>query len=122
MSVDPLAQLGREALKRALLLIEEMAADVPTLYDGWAENIAELHTTLDALGPLPPIRRVVEAAVALVPWLEAIRLGERWLPDWACRECVPHSDVLKDGFRCRYHEAIAQTRGQSPATTTGTRY
>jgi hypothetical protein len=27
--------------------------------------------------------------------------------DWACKECVPFSDILKDGFQCKYHEAIA---------------
>ena len=26
--------------------------------------------------------------------------------DWACKECVPFSDILKDGFQCKYHEAI----------------
>jgi hypothetical protein len=27
--------------------------------------------------------------------------------DWACAECRPYSDMLKDGFRCAYHEARA---------------
>ena len=26
--------------------------------------------------------------------------------DWACKECVPFSDILKDGFQCKYHKAI----------------
>ena len=26
--------------------------------------------------------------------------------DWACKECVPFSDILKEGFQCRSHEAI----------------
>jgi hypothetical protein len=26
--------------------------------------------------------------------------------DWACKECVPFSDILKDGFQCKYHEAM----------------
>lgn len=25
--------------------------------------------------------------------------------DWACAECKPHSDMLKDGFACDYHRA-----------------
>ena len=28
------------------------------------------------------------------------------LPDHACCECVPHSDMLVDGWRCGYHEAL----------------
>jgi hypothetical protein len=25
--------------------------------------------------------------------------------DWACRQCKPESDMLREGFRCHYHEA-----------------
>lgn len=32
------------------------------------------------------------------------RLGAR--QDWACADCVPHSDCLKSGFRCYYHQAV----------------
>jgi len=40
--------------------------------------------------------------------------------DWACAECRPNSDMLKDGFQCSYHSALAagkqaleQTQGES---------
>lgn len=26
--------------------------------------------------------------------------------DWACKECVPHSDMLREGFQCSYHLAV----------------
>ena len=26
--------------------------------------------------------------------------------DHACRDCYPHSDILKEGFVCAYHEAV----------------
>ena len=29
--------------------------------------------------------------------------------DWACVECHPDSEILKEGFRCAYHDAIAIT-------------
>lgn len=31
------------------------------------------------------------------------------LPDHACAECLPHSDMLKPGFQCVYHEALSAT-------------
>jgi hypothetical protein len=33
------------------------------------------------------------------------RLGGQ--QDWACVKCVPHSDMLVDGFTCYYHRALA---------------
>jgi len=34
-----------------------------------------------------------------------IRRRETDLPDHACAECVPYSDMLKEGFRCAFHIA-----------------
>lgn len=28
--------------------------------------------------------------------------------DWACAQCKPHSDMIKDGFVCGYHRAEAR--------------
>jgi hypothetical protein len=36
--------------------------------------------------------------------------------DWACVECRPHSDVIKRGFRCSYHAALALL-GMTETTT-----
>ena len=33
--------------------------------------------------------------------------------DWACKECVPHSDILIEGFACQYHAAIASVKEKS---------
>jgi len=30
------------------------------------------------------------------------------LPDHACAACVPHSDILIDGFVCAYHAALKE--------------
>lgn len=32
------------------------------------------------------------------------------LPDHACAQCVPHSDILIEGFVCAYHTAIAKVK------------
>lgn len=48
-----------------------------------------------------------------------VRLVEpRWgmFPgDWACVECVPTSDILRDGFLCGYHAARAALATPAPA-------
>lgn len=28
--------------------------------------------------------------------------------DWACAECKPHSDMIKAGFQCGWHRALAR--------------
>ena len=33
--------------------------------------------------------------------------AERRNGDWACAECRPHSDMLKEGWSCGYHRALA---------------
>lgn len=38
------------------------------------------------------------------------RLGDPPL-DHACAECVPHSDIIVDGFQCYYHKAVAIAGG-----------
>ena len=43
---------------------------------------------------------------ALQTVLEALEKHGVAPKDWACKECVPFSDILKDGFQCKYHEAI----------------
>jgi hypothetical protein len=36
--------------------------------------------------------------------------------DWACAECIPHSDMLKSGFLCAYHAAGALIVTPAPDT------
>ena len=43
---------------------------------------------------------------ALALALEALEKHGVAPKDWACKESVPFSDILKDGFQCKYHEAI----------------
>lgn len=45
------------------------------------------------------LRRLVEKLEQVEPWQRGL--------DHACAECVPHSDMLVQGFRCSYHEAKA---------------
>ncbi len=40
----------------------------------------------------------------LAEWLA--RNTDRWVKDHACARCVPHSDMLEEGFRCVPHQAI----------------
>jgi hypothetical protein len=44
---------------------------------------------------------------ALKMALEALEKHGVAPKDWACKECAPFSDMLKDGFQCKYHAAIA---------------
>lgn len=34
-------------------------------------------------------------------------MGWQRMPDWACRQCRPNSEMLVDGFVCALHEADA---------------
>jgi hypothetical protein len=43
------------------------------------------------------------AMLVAASWVK--RIGSQ--QDWACLECVPHSDCLVAGFRCNYHRALA---------------
>jgi hypothetical protein len=42
---------------------------------------------------------------------DKLKIWAKWIvrqnvyPDHACAECVPHSDILKPGYLCPYHEA-----------------
>lgn len=45
-------------------------------------------------------------------WIAQHKLS--YFADWACAQCVPHSDMLVKGFVCCYHEALALT-GDSDA-------
>lgn len=40
-------------------------------------------------------------------WAKWIVQRGRGLPDHACVECAPHSEILKQGFQCTYHQALA---------------
>ena len=67
------------------------------------------------------MRGVVEADLSGV-W----RLLDSWRPigwvDHACRECLPHGEILIDGFRCAYHvvKALAALKSKSqPGGTNG---
>ena len=51
---------------------------------------------------------------------EELAEAEKWIlqhpaphsPDHACRHCVPHSDILVDGFVCAYHRAAIRARSE----------
>jgi hypothetical protein len=40
-------------------------------------------------------------------WAKWISRRGADLPDHACAECVPHSEMIDAGFQCVYHQAIA---------------
>jgi len=44
--------------------------------------------------------------------LEALKKYGTPPGDWACKECRPNSDMLKAGFMCSYHVAIAAAEAQ----------
>jgi hypothetical protein len=50
--------------------------------------------------------RVAIEKAKLEQVLEALERHGVAPKDWACKECVPFSDILKDGFQCKYHKAI----------------
>lgn len=45
-----------------------------------------------------------EVALDLIPL--AADAAEKQNGDWACAECRPHSDMLKEGWTCSYHRAL----------------
>jgi hypothetical protein len=76
---------------------------------GWCKE-AIVDRVADAIERLTAER---EAALTLIRGLSKRieREAEHgsWLPDHACAECAPHSEILRDGFRCYRHRALALT-------------
>lgn len=53
---------------------------------------------------------LVEALAKLVRQVDrhaASVFGRAWMPDHACRECVPRGEIVVEGFRCGLHLARA---------------
>ena len=50
---------------------------------------------------------IVRAVNSHVRWAKWIAKRGNDLPDHACAECVPGGDLVKAGFQCVYHEALA---------------
>jgi len=72
---------------RVLAVIEPQAGS-----GVWLEEAAEEQATAAT-------QREIMFARAIV--------GREWRPDHACGECVPGGEIVRDGFRCAYHEALA---------------
>lgn len=72
------------------------------------EAIRALYAGLIRQGWTPPGRAFVSTHDGDEP---AILVAASWVirggahQDWACAQCVPHSDVLSPGFQCYYHRA-----------------
>jgi len=62
-----------------------------------------------------PAPQPAPAAVNQV-MLEALKKHGTPPGDWACKECRPNSDMLKAGFLCSYHAAIAAAEAQQGET------
>lgn len=78
---------------------------VALLVSEWKEGSQE---RMFALGD-----RIVAALNSHDRWAKWIIQRGLGLPDHACAECVPHSDMLVAGFQCVYHEALAAA-GEQP--------
>jgi hypothetical protein len=52
---------------------------------------------------------IVRACNSHAIWAKWIVQRGPGLPDHACAECVPGGELVKAGFQCVYHEALAAT-------------
>lgn len=66
------------------------------------------HVLLKAATALDAMPQLVDALESLVKQFD--RNGVRFLPDHACAECVPESEMLVAGFLCGNHAARAALR------------
>lgn len=62
----------------------------------------------DTVAPLSLVAHLLRQLDRVEPWQRGL--------DHACAECVPHSDILVEGFRCAYHEGKALVAAQTPET------
>lgn len=55
---------------------------------------------------------IVRACNSHASWAKWIVQRGPGLPDHACAECVPGGELVKAGFQCVYHEALAAAGAQ----------
>lgn len=97
------------------LAIEEVKALGPCFMD-------DITISFGGASPAPSAKQepsVPDQALALVNLLQRwaswiVRERPKNLLDHACARCVPHSDMLVDGFSCVYHEALDTIGGLIP--------
>ena len=62
-------------------------------------GLNEIRKRLQDLCYLPPTHAVVP--IRFIEWVSR----QESMPDHACYECVPNSEILEQGFRCAVHHA-----------------
>ena len=85
--------------------IQERLRELANLYEYDKHN---RHITLREAADL--IDRLREELAAAEKWM--LKHPAPQSPDHACRHCVPHSDILVDGFVCAYHRAANRARNE----------
>lgn len=112
---------GWTLVRRALdLLIAEHkygAGMFPQVADKHREDIDAIRTVLTSVdfyesriklqcaAPAAPV--VAASQDKMHKWAKWISMNPPALPDHACAQCVPHSDIIAPGFVCVYHDALA---------------
>lgn len=93
--------------ERIVELLEVNARLFRVLKDAEAVN-AELIAKME--GPIPEFigQQINSLKSELAEARKYILNHGQGLPDHACAACVPHSDILIDGFVCAYHAALKE--------------
>lgn len=91
--LDEVAELTRKLEERGDVLAQR------------CYEIVELTSQLDALRELNAELRA--ALSALLASVELDDIQEIWMPDHACKQCKPGSEIVVPGFKCGLHAARA---------------
>ena len=102
-------------------LVHEAAIDDPEGYDGYRTIEASLSAYNDltenaALTGGEAVRSD-DLLERLARWI--VQHPPQYGGDHACAKCYPHSDILKDGFVCAFHEAERIVSSSNAALTGG---
>lgn len=74
-------------------------------------EIAKAHITKTTGAMVTASERADAAEARAKVFAKFILQNPQGLPDHACAQCVPHSDMLVSGFVCAYHQAAALAQG-----------
>ena len=96
-----------EALAR-----EVLAADIDTAHDGWCRD-ERVNLARILLAVLPVVKAAEAHAAYSTKYIKPPG-------DWACVECVPHSDMIDAEFRCTHHGLLNALSHLHATTTEGT--
>lgn len=99
-----------KALEESLSFAREAVAAMEVVLNDLAQRLGVSARPKEPEMLADAIETLRDAQVALLALSRHVERefshGRGWLPDHACARCVPHSDMILDGFACARHGAL----------------